>query len=72
MDNETIATAAVLARKALALLDSVGASYPACFLQQAIDVMTNAPVPGLVQDVDAASANQGVGLASAAVAFGKS
>lgn len=45
MDNETILAATALAREALALLDSVGASTSACFLQQAIDVMTDAPIP---------------------------
>lgn len=54
MDDETIAAAAALAREALALLDSIGAAHPACYLQHAIDVMTDAPFPKTVADVAAA------------------
>lgn len=39
-----------------ALLDSVGASTSACFLQQAIDVMTDAPIPTTIEEVEAAFA----------------
>lgn len=56
MDNETILAATALAREALALLDSVGASTSACFLQQAIDVMTDAPIPTTIEEVEAAFA----------------
>ena len=54
MDDETIAAATALAREALALLDSIGAARPASYLQHAIDVMTDAPVPQRVEDVEAA------------------
>ena len=54
MENETMAAATALAREALALLDSIGAAHPACYLQHAIDVMTDAPVPKTVEDVEAA------------------
>jgi len=56
MDNETIAAATVLARQVLALLDSVGAAHPACYLQQAIDVMTGVPIPTTIAKVEAALA----------------
>ena len=54
MDNEKIAAATMLAKEALALLDSAGAAHAACFLQHAIDTMTDAPIPKTAEEVEAA------------------
>lgn len=51
---ETIGAATALAQEALALLDSVGAFGPACYLQLAIDLMTDAPIPRTPAEAEAA------------------
>lgn len=52
--DETIGAATALTQEALALLDRVGAFGPACYLQQAIDLMTDAPIPKTPAEVEAA------------------
>ncbi len=53
MDNpDTIEAAAGLARRALEILDRIGAALPALHLQHAIDVMTDAPIHKTIAEME--------------------
>ncbi len=54
MRDETIGAAMAHTQEALALLDSVGAFGSACYLQHAIDLMTDAPIPRTPAEAEAA------------------